>query len=169
MSEQETFDISYAAPRRVREVVQIDETVSHIDILLPHSEESYVDGMRWVNALRKVLRVHRIDERSIILSDLSSLEGDHFYQAPSSGAEETMPAMVMDIFDSETAVYGRDYNPAGLEILSDRLISREHLKITPRLGEAGLMLAFTDEISTNGSDLVVVRHRVAAPDSLFAT
>lgn len=167
MSEQATFDISYSAPQRVREVVQIDETVSHIDILLPHSEESYVDGLRWVNALRKALRIHRIDERSIMLSDLSSLEGDHFYRAPDRGAEEAMPAMVMDVIDNETVTYGRNHNPADLEILSDRLISREHLKITPRLGEAGLVLAFTDEMSTNGSDLVVVRHRIAAPDSLF--
>ena len=77
MSEQVTFDLSYAAPQRVHEVVRIDETVSHIDILLPHSEESYADGLRWVNSLRKALRVHRIDERSLMLSDLSSVDGDH--------------------------------------------------------------------------------------------
>ena len=167
MSEHATFDISYSAPQRVREVVQIDETVSHIDILLPHSEESYVDGLRWVNSLRKALRVHHIDGRSMILSDLSSIEGDHFYQAPAPGTEEALPAMVVDILDEETATYGREHNPAGLEILSDRLISREHLKITPRIGEAGLTLAFSDEISTNGSGLAVVRHRLEAPDSLF--
>lgn len=167
MSEQATFDISYTPPQRVRETIHVDETISHIDILLPHAEESFVDGMRWVNALRKALRIHHIDEHSLLLSDLSSIEGDHYFQAPVTAAEENMPTIALDIVDSETAAYGRNHNPANLDILSDRLISREHLRITPYLGEAGLVLAFTDEVSTNGSDLVVVRHRVATPDSLY--
>lgn len=160
MSERSTFDIGYVSPERIRETVLADETVSHIDILLPFAEESFIDGFRWVNSVRKTLRLNRISERSVVLSDLSSIKGDHNFNPPDAGIEGEMPFDVMDIFDEETTVYGREHNPANLEILANPLVSREHIQITPRLGMAGLELFFNDEGSTNGSGLVAVRHEI---------
>jgi pSer/pThr/pTyr-binding forkhead associated (FHA) protein len=167
MSEYSTYDIGYTSPQRVRETVHIDDTVSHIDILLPFAEEDLRDGFRWVNSIRKTLRLSRIDERSLVLSDLSSIKGDHGNNPPAFRAEDDLPFDVMDIMDQETATYGRDHNPANLEILANPLVSREHLRITPYLGEAGLSLAFSDQRSTNGSGLVVVRHEIKSAQPLY--
>lgn len=156
MSEQSTFQISYTSPERVNKTVLIEESVSHIDILLPYPEETFIDGLRWVNTVRKALRIHSIDERSLVLSDLSSLRGDHLTERLVHDAQDGMPFDVMDIEHEEPVAYGREHNPANLDILANPLVSREHFKITPYLGSAGLKLAFVDHRSTNGSGPVEV-------------
>ena len=158
MSEYATFQLEHAAPARVSETIAIDETVSHIDVLLLHNHERWHDDMRWVEAVRKALRLSRIDERSLVLSDLSSLPGDHQYIAPVAGSELGLPYDVMDIFPEEPQLYGREHNPSGLPLLSGELVSREHFSITPHLGDAGLRLTIHDSRSVNGSALVVHRH-----------
>lgn len=158
MSEHATFQLEHAAPQRVDEAIAIDDDVSHVDILLLHSQESWRDGMRWVDAVRKALRLSRIDERSLVLTDLSSLPGDHLVTPPDAGAEIGLPYDVMDIFPDEPQAYGRNHNPADLPLLRGDLISREHFTITPQLGEAGLKLVIRDSHSVNGSALRVHQH-----------
>jgi hypothetical protein len=172
MSERSTFEIGhYTTPQRVNETVLVDDTVSHIDILLPFAEEAHREGLRWVDSIRKTLRLHRIDERSLVLSDLSSIKGGQEHNPVAPGIEHEMPFDVMDVIDGESVLYGRDHNPAELEILANPLVSREHFKITSHLGSTGLKLSFEDERSTNGSTIVVVRHEaeVSPPayDNLF--
>lgn len=163
MSEQSTFEISYTSPERVKETVLIDEYVSHIDILLPYPGETLIDGIRLVNSVRKALRIHSINERSLVLSDLSSLSGNHLTERLPHDAQDGMPFDVMDIEDGEAVIYGREHNPANLEILANTFISREHFKITPHLGSTGLKLALWDWRSTNGSSgPVVARHTPAS-------
>ena len=158
MSEFATFQLDHTAPERVDETISIDENVSHIDVLLLHNHEQWRDGMRWVEAVRKALRLSRIDERSLVLTDLSSLAGDHEYDAPPAGSEYGLPYDVMDIFPDETQPFGRNHNPASLPILAGELVSREHFSITPRLGEAGLQLTIHDARSVNGSRLKIHQH-----------
>ena len=158
MSEHATFQLEHATPERVDETVVVDESLSHIDILLLHNKESWRDGMRWVEAVRKALRLSRIDERSLVLTDMSSLPGDHLLTPPPAGAEIGLPYDVMDIFPEETTLYGRDHNPGGLPLLGGELTSREHLRITPHLGAAGLSLAISDVRSVNGSALRSYQH-----------
>jgi hypothetical protein len=139
----------------MHEVVSIDESVSHIDVLLLANQESWRDGMRWVGAMHKALRLSRIDERSLVLTDLSSLPGDHQRESPPAGSELELPYDVMDIYDNEPQLFGRNHNPANFALLRSELTSREHFSITPHLGEAGLRLAIRDERSVNGSSLRV--------------
>lgn len=166
MSERATFDLPYPAPERANEIIAIDETVTHIDILLPYSQERWQDGMRWVTAVRKALRLSRIDERSLVLTDLSSLPNGHDILPPHAGSEIGLPHDVMDIYPDEAQQFGRSHNPADLPILRSELVSRNHFSITPRLGEAGLSLAILDLSSVNGSG-VRVQHDSTNRDDAF--
>lgn len=157
MGELSTFELGYNAPERVNETVVIDETVSHIDILLPQNREEWRDGFRWVNAVKKALRISHIDERSLVMSDLSEIEGDHEIAPPEPGSELGVPYDVIDIDQDEIHILGREHNPAGLPILTSELVSRRHMTITSRLGEMGLSLTFQDMASVNGSTLKVGR------------
>lgn len=158
MSQHATFQLEHAAPRRVQETIAVDETLSHIDILLLYNQEAWRDGMRWVEATRKALRLNRIDERSLVLTDLSSLPGDHLNYPPAAGSEIGLPSDVMDIFPDETVLYGREHNPSRLPLLAGELTSREHLRITPHLGATGLSLTIADVRSVNGSQLRTYQH-----------
>ena len=157
MSERSTFELGYSAPERVNETVLIDDDVSHIDILLPQNREEWRDGFHWINVVRKSLRVSRIDERSLVLSDLSAFDGSHDAAPPAPESEFGAPYDVMDIIPEEDYVLGREHNPADLPILRSEVVSRRHLVITPYLGETGLLLAFRDTSSVNGSGLRVYR------------
>lgn len=171
MSERSTFELGYSAPERVNETVPIDHNVSHIDILLPQNREEWRDGFHWVNVVKKALRVSRIDERSLVLSDLSAFEGNHDTAPPVPHSEFDAPYDVMDIIPEEDYILGREHNPAGLTILRSELVSRRHLAITPHLGEAGLSLAFRDTASVNGSALRVYRtspHTDSVYEALYA-
>lgn len=160
MSELSTFELGYSAPERVNETIMIDETVSHIDILLPQNVEQWQDGLRWVNTIQKALRLSRIDERSLVISDLSALTGDHATVTPVTESEFGQPFDVMDIHPEEPYIIGREHNPSHLPLLQNVLVSHRHLAITPHLGELGLGLTLRDLNSTNGSSLRV--HRAAA-------
>lgn len=171
MSERSTFELGYSAPERVNETVLIDHDVSHIDILLPQNREEWRDGFHWVNVVKKALRVSRIDERSLVLSDLSAFDGNHDTMPPAPHSEFGMPHDVMDIIPEEDYILGREHNPSGLTILSSEVVSRRHLVITPRLGEAGLSLTFRDAASVNGSALRIYRtspHIDTSYEALYA-
>lgn len=171
MSELSTFELGYSAPERVNETVVIDESILHIDILLPQNHEEWRDGFRWVNVAKKALRISHIDERSLMLSDLSGVEGNHETTPPELGSELGVPYDVMDIGQEEIYIIGREHNPAGLPILTSELVSRRHMTITSRLGETGLSLVFRDTASVNGSTLRVGRlnpHVDSRYENLFA-
>lgn len=161
MNEQSTFDAEYAVIERINDHVLITDDTQAIDLLLPHYGLSTHRGIALGASFDfKTLRLNRIDDRSMVASDLSFVPGDHREILPQLGAEYDAPYMPIDLIEDEPVVLGRDpqYNLNHLDILADARVSRRHIKLTPSLGEKGLMLAIRDSGSMNGSSLLVHEH-----------
>lgn len=160
MTEINTYDaLAYGKIPRMNDVVSIDTdapNVAHIDIMLPNG----------FNSAWKALRLHRIDTRSLVVSDLSSLSTEHELDFPVSDTD--FPSMVVDLFPDEEMVFGRNHNPEHLPILDTVVISRRHFALRPAIGEAGLMLALYDLQSHNGSILRKNPQSEPHNESLFA-
>lgn len=158
MSEQSTYDAGYSRIERINDRILVTDDTQALDLLLPHYGLSTHNGLT-VGALFnfKALRLNRIDDRSMVASDLSFIAGDHRETSPPMGVEYDAPFTPIDLFENEPIILGRDtrFNPDNLDILADSRVSRQHLKITPSLGEKGLLLAILDSGSMNGSRLLV--------------
>ncbi|GEM_PF-1817097 len=158
MSERFTVDFPLPRPPRMDETVTIDDSVRHIDVLLPYPAEAVQDGLRFFNLSWKPLRINRIDERSLVLNDLSGVQMPAGHELPTD-IDPAVPYEVMDIYGGAERVFGRhpSANLAQLAILDTFYMSRSHFSIAAQLDEAGLSLHFRDLDSKNGSQLRVHR------------